>query len=225
MQKPYQRVKKDTVGTLDNKPSGGLNIPLSEDTKNMLNQISEQMDNPKMDAPVDTEESEDRLEDTFKDMLNPPAVTEASVKMRKAIEANLKPIDIDTLFMSGELKQRVPIIKGKFTVTFRTLKASEDLYIKRRLNDVKSEVVRYAEDRFLLMQLAAHISDINGVAFPEITDPKGDIVDDAFEERFKKVANLPLVLIQKLWVNWMWFQDRVNKSMNPDFLESGSSLQ
>lgn len=220
MKKPYERVNKQTKGTLDNKPSGGLNIPISDETKSILNQISNQMDNPVIED-VDTTLSEDELDPLFKDMLSPPNKSEASIKMRKKIESNLKPIEIDSLFMTGELHQKVHIIPGKFSLTFRTLKAKEDLYIKRRLNDVKSEVVRYAEDRFLLMQLAAHITEINGVALPEIVDPKGDISDEAFDARFKRVSDLPLVLIQKLWVNWMWFQDRVNKAMNPDFLGGG----
>lgn len=219
--KPYQRVKKATSGTLDNTPSGGLNIPLSDNTKDILSQISSQMDDPVIDDVESTVDEDDELDPLFRDMLSPPNKSEASIKMRKKIESSLKPIEIDSLFMSGEITQRVFIIPKKFAVTFRTLKASEDLYIKRRLNDVKSDVVRYAEDRFLLMQLAAHITEINGVALPDIVSPKGEILDEAFDKRFQKVSDLPLVLIQKLWVNWMWFQDRVNKAMNPDFLGNG----
>lgn len=221
-EKPYQRVTK-SAPTLT-PPAQGLTIPISEKTADALSAISEQMDAAvQAEAPSETPKVPDtqRYDDLFLDMSSRPALSIASVAARKRAEAKLRPLQIDDLFISGELRQRVEILDGKLSVVFRTLNAGEDLYIKRRLGDARNEVVRYAEDRFLLMQLAAHIAEINGESLPNIMSAKGEISDEQFDARFARVGKLPTVLIERLWVQWMWFQDRVSKAMSPDFLERG----
>jgi len=221
-EKPYQRVAKGAP-TLT-QPAQGLTMPVSEKTRDAIEAISEQIDSAvSATAPSETPKAPDdqRYDDMFETMQSRPSLAIASVAARKRTEAQLRPIQIDDLFITGELRQRVPVIDGKLTVTFRTLNAGEDLYIKRRLNDVRNEVIRYAEDRFLMMQLAAHVAEINNEQLPPMTSARGDISDEQFDQRFARVAKLPTVLIERVWVQWMWFQDRVNKAMSPDFLDRG----
>lgn len=221
-EKPYQRVAKSAPTLAP--AAQGLTMPVSDKTRDALDEIASQID-AAVSAPAASEApvapDDQTYDPVFRDMTSRPSLAVASVAARKRAEAQLRPIQVDDLFISGELRQRVPVIDGKLTVTFRTLNAGEDLYIKRRLNDVRNEVIRYAEDRFLLMQLAAHVAEINNEQLPAMTSAKGEISDEQFDQRFARVAKLPTVLIERVWVHWMWFQDRVNKAMSPDFLDHG----
>lgn len=222
-EKPYQRVSK-SAPTLAQSAPQGLTIPVSEKTRDALDAIADQIDSA-VGAPAPSEapaiDEESTYDPAFADMLSRPSLAVASIAARKRSEAALRPLQIDDLFVTGEVRQRVWIIPNKLSVTFRTLNANEDLYIKRRLNDVRNEVVRYAEDRFLMMQLAGHVAQINDDALPPMTSAKNEISDDAFDQRFARVAKLPIVLIERVWVQWVWFQDRVSKAMSPDFLGRG----
>lgn len=222
-EKPYQRINKGAP-TLQAGPAQGLTIPLSDKTLDALENISAQID-AAVATPAPSESAavnEEMVYDpAFEELINRPALELASVAARKRLEANLRPLQIDDLFVTGEIRQRVPIIKDKLSIVFRTLNASEDLYIKRRLNDVRNEVVRYAEDRFLMMQLAAHIAQINEEQMPAMTSSKNEIEDALFDQRFARVSKLPMVVIERVWVQWVWFQDRVKKAMSPDFLGHG----
>lgn len=216
----HKRVVKSGP-TLDKKPSGGLNFQPSEATSDALGQIADQMKSPEMSAPPIEEADEASLLDpAFINMSGPPAVAIASVALRKKVESVLEPIDIDSLFLRGEIRQVVPVLGDKLRVCFRTLSGREDLFIKKRLTEVKSETIRYVEDRFMLMQLAAHIVSLNDEPLSEMTKD-GQVNNDLFDKRFDRVASLPVAVIERIWVHWVWFQDRVSKEMNTDFLTSG----
>lgn len=206
--------------TLDNTKSGGISFTPSEATQKALNAIAEQMQSP--DAadigPVDVDEST-ILDDAFKHMSAPPSVKIANKAFRKKLEAKLRPIDVSTLFLKGEITQEVPVLNG-LTVVFRTLSSAEDLFIKQRLTEVKTEVVRYVEDRFMIMQLAAHLFSINGEKLPAcLVDGKVD--QELFDQRFERVITLPVSVVERLWVHWVWFQTRVDDILNDDFLTVG----
>jgi hypothetical protein len=207
----------------------GLNLPpisLSKETREQLEVISKQM----QDASQEVAESESValkqdetkiLDPEFSSMNIPPDLSIASVAARKKIESKLLPLRIDDLFISGEIQQSVEVVEGKLKVVYRTLRSNEDLYIKKKLSEVKTEVYRYAEDRMLLMYIAAHLVEVNGSKFVDLSDANGKIVDKNFDARFQQVSNLPQILIERIWVNLRWFEDRVRKALSPDFLENG----
>ena len=206
--------------TLDNTKSGGINFTPSEETQKAINAIAEQMQSPDADhvGPIDVDEST-ILDDAFKNMTSPPSVKIANKAFRKKLETSLKPIDVSTLFLKGEITQEVPVLRG-LTVEFRTLSSAEDLFIKQRLTEVKTEVVRYVEDRFMIMQLAAHLFSINGEKLTPCL-VEGKIDQDKFDERFERVVQLPVSVVERLWVHWVWFQTRVNHVLDDDFLTVG----
>lgn len=206
--------------TLDNAKPSGISFTPSEATQQAINAIAEQMQSPDVDhvGPVDVDEST-ILDDAFTNMTSPPSVKIANKAFRKKLEGTLKPIDVSTLFLRGEITQEVPILRG-LTVEFRTLSSAEDLFIKQRLTEVKAEVVRYVEDRFMIMQLAAHLYSINGEKLPTcLVD--GKVAQDKFDERFERVIKLPVSVVERLWVHWVWFQTRVNDVLDDDFLTVG----
>jgi hypothetical protein len=206
--------------TLDTGKVGGISFTPSESTQKALSEIAEQMQNPSADhvGPSTIDEAT-ILDDAFANMTSPPSIKIANKAFRKKLEMQLKPIDVSTLFLKGEITQRVPVLNG-LTVEFRTLSSAEDLFIKQRLTEVKTEVVRYVEDRFMIMQLAAHIFSINDEKLPPcLIDGK---VDQAkFDERFDRIVNLPVSVVERLWVHWVWFQTRVNNVLDDDFLTVG----
>lgn len=225
MKAPAQQgVQKMAPAQSAAKAPRGVQFDISPKTQASIDAIAAQMAAAETDvaaSEVQHAPDAETLDPLFADMSSKPALGVASVAARKRVESQLRPIEIDDLFVSGEIQQRVPVMGDKLLVTFRTLNAGEDLYIKRRLTEVRNEIARYAEDRFLMMQLAAHIAQINDDRFPPIVAADGSIDDKQFDARFQRVSKLPVVLIERLWVNWLWFQDRVNKAMSPDFLEHG----
>lgn len=225
-EKPYQRVNKQAPST--DKPGLALpSISLSDNTKANLEAITKQMETASRQvAPSETITSpkideSNTVDPLFDNMEYKPDVKIASIALRKAVEAKLKPISIDDLFISGEVRQRVDIIPNKLSVVFRSLRTGEDLYVKKRLIEVKTESARYAEERFLLQNMCCFIHEINGETFPPIMDSNDKIDDKAFDERFNKISKLPQILLDRLWIHWRWFEDRVRKALDYDFLGNG----
>lgn len=205
-------------------PARGLQFEVSQKTQDSLEALAAQMNKAGDEvaaSEVQHAPDDQTYDPVFDNMQNKPPLAIASIAARKRAESTLRPLQVDDLFITGEIQQQVPVMGDKLVVTFRTLNAGEDLYIKRRLTDVRHEIVRYAEDRFLMMQLAAHIARVNTDVFPPIMGADGSIDDKQFDARFQRISKLPVVLIERLWVNWLWFQDRVNKAMSPDFLGHG----
>lgn len=230
-EKPYQRVNKQAPAA----DKTGLALPsisLSDNTKSQLEAISKQMEvaskqvspseNITKDSSQGLKQDESLVYDPIFDNMDiKPDIKLANVALRKAVEAKLKPISIDDLFISGEVRQRVEIIPGKLSVVFRSLRTGEDLYVKKRLIEVKTESARYAEERFLLQNMCCFIHEINSETFPPIMDSNDKIDDKAFEERFLKISKMPQVLLDRLWIHWRWFEDRVRKALDYDFLGNG----
>jgi hypothetical protein len=230
----HTRVVKSQGATLPHlvqaeKSPQGLNLPpisLSKETKDQLDIISKQMQSAanemaESESPSLKVDEEKTVDPIFSEMQSPPDVSVASIAIRKRIESKLAPLRIDDLFISGEIHQSVEIIEGKLRVVFRTLRSSEDLYIKKKLSEVKTEVFRYAEDRMLLMYISAHLVEVNGTKYADLSDATGKISDKNFDTRFQQVSNLPQVLIERIWVNLRWFEDRVRQALSPDFLGNG----
>lgn len=214
----HHRVNK-AGPTLDQRPSG-ISFTPSEETNKALEEIAAQMQDPDVVSIGPTQEDESTiLDDAFAHMSVPPNIKIANKAFRKKLEAKLRPIDISSLFLRGEITQEVPVLTG-LRVEFRTLSSAEDLFIKQRLTEVKAEVVRYVEDRFMVMQLAAHLYSINGEQLPVcLVDGRVDPIK--FNERFDRVTKLPVSIIERLWVHWIWFQTRVNDVLDDDFLTVG----
>jgi hypothetical protein len=196
---------------------------LSDSSRAALDNIADHMNSAVENiSPSENATAPDEalLDPAFHGMAMPPNLSIASVARRKIIESRLSPIRIDDLFVSGEIRQKVEIRPGRLVIVFRTLKGKEDLYIKRRLNEVKDDVIRYAEDRFLYMLLCAHIHNYNGKEFTNIFD-NGRISNINFDKRFDELCEIPSILIEEIWVHFRWFEDRVKQALESENLKSG----
>lgn len=199
---------------------------VSDANKLAMEEIADQMKSAQAySAPSeDTRKSvpdHQRLDDAFSSMSNKPSIRIASVAKRKEIEERCGEVHIDELFVSGELRQRVVIRPGRLEITYRTLKGKEDLYIKKRLGEVRDETIRYAEDRFLYMLLCAHVHTYNSTPLPSIFNDQGQISDSAFNRRFEVICDIPQVLMEEIWVNYIWFEERVRRALEAENLSGG----
>ena len=202
------------------------NFNVSEDNRRAMDEIVAQMQSAQTshapsEDPMSMISDYEILDEAFRDMLAKPSIKIGSVGRRKEIESRCGDVKIDELFVSGELRQHVAIRPGRLEVTYRTLKGKEDLYIKRRLNEVRDENARYAEDRFLYMLLCAHVQSYNGSKLPSIFDENGRVSDSAFNARFEALCEIPQVLIEDVWVNYVWFERRVRRALEAENLSGG----
>ena len=207
-------------------PQRSKSFQLSEGSKRALDSISSQMKSATesiapSESPKATLPENKLLEESFEHMVTKPSLAIASVARRKDVESRCNDIQIGELFISGELRQRVTIRPNRLVVTYRTLSSREDLYIKRRLNEVRDENLRYAEDRFLYMLLAAHVHSYNGKDLPLIKNENGEIKDELFDKRFKFICDLPQLIMEEVWVNFIWFEDRVRRALEAENLGDG----
>lgn len=160
------------------------------------------------------------LDPLFLDTQYPPNISLANLKRRRAIESRVSKIRIDDLFISGELRQKVQIIPDKFMVEFRTPSAKEALHAKHQLTVARNEVMPYVSSLMAVMEIAIHLHSYNGKQLAPITK-NNEIDEKAFDERYTFVSNLPQQVIEDLWVNQMWFLDRIRQEVTADNLKAG----
>ena len=225
------KIQKARTATLGHTQGGvhspqKLDVPLSQESQDTLNTISNEIQRASTQR-VDSEEPEafideaETLDPLFSNRGLQPEIHLASIARRKEIEARCESLRVDDLFVSGEIRQRVTIIPNRLVVGYRTLKSREDLYLKSRLSELKDEAVQFAENQYMMMLLAAHICSYNGKDMPMVTDKKGEVQDVEFEKRFAVVAEIPQVLIEDIWINYLWFEDRVRGALAPENLKNG----
>lgn len=140
---------------------------------------------------------------------------------RRAIESRLKDMDLVDLITAGEVQQKVPIVPGKFEVTYRSVSSGEDLEIKRMLYNIRKEVPRYQVDAYSIMSLTLAIYAINGHPLPTQHDESGNFSESRFTKKFELVKKYPLQMVADLGVNYIWFDIRVKKLFSVEALGNG----
>ena len=134
---------------------------------------------------------------------------------REAIEARCPALDLEDLLEHQELRQRVPIIPGKFEPTFRTMSGSEDLFVKRSMLGSRGPD-QFILDRFAFMNLVASLFAINGRPLPTHLKDDGEPDDKLFEVKMKAVGKYPSAVVADMSVNFSWFDARVKKLLVVD---------
>lgn len=160
----------------------------------------------------------DRIRDVMtRDVLNNP-------DQRDLIEARCKPLDIEQLIIKNRVSQDVPVIPGKFIITFESMTGDEDLELKRLvMQESKSTEVtdRYLLDKFAFMALTVGLKAINGNPVPSHTDDKGEFSEERFWKKFKWVMKRPLHMLASIGVNHTWFEQRVRKLFVAEKVKNG----
>lgn len=146
-------------------------------------------------------------------------------KRREQIEARCVPMDFEDLLMKDEVQQKVPIIPGKFEPIFRSITPIESLYIKQRMSKETVNTDQYMGEKYNLLLLTCSLVEINGIMLPDHRKIQADgnfVVDDKlFEDKFSVVMRKSGYIVADLSVNYLWFDIRVRKLLNPDDLKNG----
>jgi hypothetical protein len=141
--------------------------------------------------------------------------------LRKAIEARCSPLSIEQLLDDGEIRQEVPIIRGKFIVTYRTYGGDEDLAVKRLIFGVNGSDV-YIQTLMGMYQLTLGLYAINDSILPTHLNAAGEFDKNLFEEKFYKIKKYPLPLLGSVALNFKWFDERSRRMfVDVDELKNG----
>jgi hypothetical protein len=174
---------------------------LDEDVKNIHEEIAS------MDDVFETDEFGNRV----KSLLN-------NKQRRDAIEARCEALLIDDLITRGEIRQRVPIVPGKFEPTFRSVGGNEDLFVKRLMSSERGSD-QYILDKYSVLNLVSGLYALNGKPLPSHLDASGDPDDKLFQAKFKIVSKMPLAMLADLSVNYTWFGRRLQKLFVVDVIK------
>lgn len=129
---------------------------------------------------------------------------------RDVIEGRCEEMSIEELITRGEVRQKVPIIPGKFEPVYRSVSGDEDLFIKRKMSPERGSD-QYILDKFSVMNLAAGLYALNGKPLPSHLDAGGEPDEALFQAKYKIVSRMPLAMLADLSVNYTWFGRRVQK--------------
>jgi len=138
--------------------------------------------------------------------------------VRAAIEARCTPMDFGDLLMTGRVGQEVPILPGKLTARFKSLKASETWWIEREM--AQAFVSTFAANTWLgYAKLVFSLESVNGEFFPpiETAENSKDPNKDQFQVKFDRVFDYAEPVLELLMLNYMWFNDRVKELYRNDF--------
>lgn len=143
-------------------------------------------------------------------------------KRRKDIEDRCEPMKLEDLIMRDEVQQVVPILPGKFEVTFRSMTPDDNLFIKRYVskNDT-GQSDQYIVEKFGMCQLTCTVVAINGRALPDYRNSDGSVDEPLFEKKLKMLLKKSAYIVADLGINYTWFDIRVRKLLNPDSLGNG----
>lgn len=176
---------------------------------------------PLLDAS--TQESEDRAKKMLQEMddfdferLRREMLSDIlkNPRQREAVEARLQPLDISEMIMRNTVRQRVPILPGRFEPTFESMPGDVELKLKQLLvKESKSIAVTeaYLLDKYAVMTTTAGTTHINGNPVPTMYNNNGDFDEDLFWAKFGWMLKRNIHMLASLGIHYSWFEQRVRK--------------
>lgn len=142
---------------------------------------------------------------------------------RKKIEARLEPLNIRHLLVGTGVIQTVPIIPDVFVVKYRSISGHEDTFAKRYAWGLAKgdNSQMYYDTVMSLVNLTLSLREVND---EEVIDHRleNGVVDEAvFTDKFESLMSKPFVMLHDLWVNFMWFDQRVRDLLDVESLGNG----
>ena len=193
--------------------SASQNVGAHEEQESKLSDKEVQAIIEKMDD-FDFDALRQRME---RDVLNNP-------EQRRIIEERLAPMHVEDVIMMARVSQKVPIIPGKFELTFRSMDAGDDSAVKRLIAAEVQTVGnpgRYYLDRFSLMTLCAGCTHVNTTPLPDHLNAEGKWDDKLFSHKLNWLLTKNLHMIASIGVNHSWFETRVRKLFVAEKVKNG----
>lgn len=133
-------------------------------------------------------------------------------RQREAVEARCQPLDIADLIMHNKVRQRVPVLPGRFEPTFESMPGTVELQLKQLLvKESKSIAVTeaYLLDKYAVMTTTAGTIAINGNPLPSMYNEQGDFDEALFWAKFSWVLKRNIHMLASLGIHYSWFEQRV----------------
>lgn len=160
--------------------------------------------------------------DTLRQMMSEDVLN--NPKQKEIIEGRCKELDIQELILKNRVSQDVPIVEGKFVVTYTSMTGEDDLALKRLVMEESKSVEvteRYLLDKYAFMAITCGLTAINGNPAPDFRDEHGNFEDKRFWIKFNWVMKRPLHMLAVIGVNHSWFEMRVRKLFVAENLGNG----
>lgn len=219
--------------SLGHEPRPGLRPETVEGLKELEAQAQAAQDASDGEPPVAPEKADDTppLDPEFLQALMGGYTDKLQRKERReAIEERLEDVDLrDFLFGSGGT-QTVPVIPDVFEVTYRLISGQEDLFAKRfaweMCQDVGTGKDKETSQAFYdtvtgMVNVVLSIQGINGKDAPDHREPGGAVNEDVFIRKFNDLCSKPFIVLQDMWVNFTWFNERVRDQLDVESLGNG----
>lgn len=156
--------------------------------------------------------------DAFNDAYN----TLMSSSRRKAIEKDLKPLDLTDLVTSGQVQQVISIVPGQLEIAVRTYSQKEYVWLLENIYRYYSGNAEFIAEMLNTFKVVCSLVAVNGKRIPDHRDPTTkDIDDKRFNEKLKIVTAFPTQLLADISVQCAWFNDRVLRLFSKDQLKNG----
>ena len=135
--------------------------------------------------------------------------------LREKIEDECSPLSFSELILEGSVSQRVPVIPGKITAVYRSLKASDNMWLERQAASAENEYERV--DWIGYGRLVLALEEFNNSALPDTKNSAGHYTLEDYKKKRDKIMELPEKVMEILLINLGWFEDRVGQLFANDF--------
>lgn len=143
---------------------------------------------------------------------------------RKALEAELEPLDITDLVTRREIQQTVPSVPGKIEYTLRTLNEQDHLFCLQYVYEFPGSA-RYVEELLNMCRLVCSFVALNGKMLPDHRKSVGKLDEEVdrkqFDKKLKLMTLYPTNLVADVAAQYHWFVERVNKLFDVRTLKNG----
>lgn len=223
------------AASLGEKPKVGLSPETVEGLKALEDQARAK-EAVATGAPKPTEEQKDddetaKMDPEFIQALMGGYVDRLQRKERRdAIEDRLEDVDLrDFLFGTGG-EQVVPIVPGTFEITYRLVSGQEDLFAKRFAWDMcqkagtgkDNETSQAFYDTVTgLVNVVLSVQAINDATIPDHRQPDGMVEEKVFSTKWNDFCKRPFIVLQDMWANYTWFNERVREQLDAESLGNG----
>ena len=139
------------------------------------------------------------------------------------IEKRLSPLNIRHLLVGTGVVQTVPIIEDVFVVKYRSLSGFEDSFAKRYAWKLAKgdNSQMYYDTTMSLVNLVLSLVEVNDEEVIDHRTDTGSVDEEIFEQKFNDLMGRPFAMLHDLWVNFMWFDQRVRDLLDVESLGNG----
>jgi hypothetical protein len=147
---------------------------------------------------------------------------------RLEIEARLKPLRLGDLVTQFEIAQDVPVRPGELEYRLRTISEMEHLfcmeYTGRKAGLAAGAM--YSDELYNVSRITCTLVALNGALLVDHREepgtPKMKVNEEKFEAKLAQILAFPTQLVADIGAQATWFNERVNKLIDPEKIKNGS---